>query len=51
MCFCTLDIFICSGDDVPEIASDNLNKSDNWADTSFGREVMNVSILLLIHQN
>ncbi|KAM3961364.1 anillin, actin binding protein [Aphomia sociella] len=31
----------CGGSSVENV-NDNLNKSDNWAETSFGREVMNV---------
>ncbi|XP_075985681.1 anillin, actin binding protein isoform X2 [Anticarsia gemmatalis] len=31
-----------SSDETPQSANDKLNKSDNWAETSFGREVMNV---------
>ncbi|XP_063833617.1 anillin [Ostrinia nubilalis] len=32
----------CGGSSTDERLNDNLNKSDNWAETSFGREVMNV---------
>ncbi|XP_026728328.1 anillin-like isoform X2 [Trichoplusia ni] len=31
-----------SSEDVQESVNDKMNKSDNWAETSFGREVMNV---------
>ncbi|XP_030024100.2 anillin isoform X3 [Manduca sexta] len=31
-----------SADDPTENVNDNLNKSDNWAETSFGREIMSV---------
>ncbi|CAH2057115.1 unnamed protein product, partial [Iphiclides podalirius] len=32
----------CGGSSGDKAAQENLNKSDNWAETSFGREVMNV---------
>lgn len=37
-------IAIFSGEEeATKIVNAKLNKSDNWAETSFGREVMNVS--------
>lgn len=38
------DLYSSSEDNIPQqTVNDKLNKSDNWAETSFGREVMNVS--------